>query len=94
MNNPNIKQNLVKLTAIVTVVIPTILLQAQSSQAIPLDPILDSAAKAFVQRLLGLPVDPRPEEPRAEVPAAPENPIVTDPVSVPTDTDIEIIGQN
>jgi hypothetical protein len=88
MNDHNFKQDIIKFTAIVAVVISTVLLQAQSSQAIPLDGVLDSAAKAFVQRLLGLPVD-QPEEPK-ENPATTESPDVSAPEAISTD----IVEQN
>ena len=34
-------------------ILPTVLLQAQSSQAIPLDGILDAAGRSFLQNLFG-----------------------------------------
>jgi hypothetical protein len=37
-------------------------MQAQSSQAIPLDDILDSAGKSFVQNLFGIPKKPADSE--------------------------------
>ncbi|WP_310489036.1 hypothetical protein [Chamaesiphon sp. VAR_69_metabat_338] len=96
MNNQNLKQNLVKLTAIVVLTLPTVLLQAQTSQAIPLDGILDSAGKAFVRALFNLPPEP-PEAPKevitTEVIATPDNSNVTDPGSISTDT-TDIVIQN
>ena len=67
MNDQNIKPNLVKIIAIAAVVLPTVLLQAQSSQAIPLDGILDSAGKSFIQNLLGTPA---PKSAESQQPAA------------------------
>ena len=63
MSNQNIKPNLVKIIAIAAVILPTVLLQAQSSQAIPLDGILDSAGKSFVQNLFGGAPAQKPVEP-------------------------------
>ncbi|PSB56413.1 hypothetical protein C7B77_11945 [Chamaesiphon polymorphus CCALA 037] len=48
--------------AIVAITLATILMQAQSSQAIPLDEILDSAGKSFVQQLFGRPVEKKQEQ--------------------------------
>lgn len=56
------KQNLVKVVAISAAIGSSILLQAQSSQAIPLDDILDSAGKSFVQQLLGRPEQKKPAQ--------------------------------
>jgi hypothetical protein len=53
VNNQNRIPNLVKIIAIAAVTLPTVLMQAQSSQAIPLDGILDSAGKSFIQNLFG-----------------------------------------
>jgi hypothetical protein len=65
VNNQSIKPNLVKIIAIVSVIVPTILLQAKSSQAIPLDGILDSAGKSFLQNLFGGAPAQKPVEPEA-----------------------------
>ena len=56
------KKNLLKVVAISAAIGSSILLQAQSSQAIPLDDILDSAGKSFVQQLLGRPEPKKPEQ--------------------------------
>ncbi|WP_295620212.1 hypothetical protein [Chamaesiphon sp. GL140_3_metabinner_50] len=56
------KQNLFKVVAISAAIGSSILLQAQSSQAIPLDDILDSAGKSFVQQLLGRPEAKKPDQ--------------------------------
>jgi hypothetical protein len=56
------KQNLVKVVAISAAIGSSILLQAQSSQAVPLDNILDSAGKSFVQQLFGRPEEKKPEQ--------------------------------
>jgi hypothetical protein len=68
MNNQNVKQNLFKFMAVAAVISSTVLLQAQSSQAIPLDGILDSAGKSFVQNLFGIPAEKpaEPQQPAAE----------------------------
>jgi hypothetical protein len=59
--------------AIVAVTLPTVLMQAQSSQAIPLDGILDSAGKSFVQNLFGI-GSQKPAEPAQKPSDASENP--------------------
>jgi hypothetical protein len=66
------KQNLFKIMAISVIILPTVLLQAQSSQAIPLDGILDSAGKSFIQNLFGIAPAPKPAEPEPAA-AEPEN---------------------
>jgi hypothetical protein len=91
MKNQRAKNNLIKIMAVAAVVVPTVLLQAQSSQAIPLDGILDSAGKAFVRGLFNLPPE-QPEAPK-EVTAVPDNSNVPDPASVSTET-TDIIEQN
>lgn len=67
MNNQTAKKNIVKIMTIAAVILPAVLLQAQSSQAIPLDGILDSAGKAFVRGFFGLPAE-NPQE--SQQPAA------------------------
>ena len=62
MSNQNVKFNLVKVVAIAAVILPTVLLQAQSSQAIPLDGILDAAGKSFLINLFGGAAAPKPAE--------------------------------
>ncbi|WP_309745481.1 MULTISPECIES: hypothetical protein [unclassified Chamaesiphon] len=64
MNNQTAKKNIVKIMAIAAVILPTVLLQAQSSQAIPLDGILDSFGKAFVRGFFGLPAENPQESPQ------------------------------
>lgn len=59
--------------AIAAVILPTVIMQAQSSQAIPLDGILDSAGKSFVQQLFGI-SSPKPAEPAQKPTDASENP--------------------
>jgi hypothetical protein len=67
------KQNLVKVVAISVAIGSSILLQAQSSQAIPLDDIFDSAGKSFVQQLLGRPEQKKPEQKQPAEPADANN---------------------
>jgi hypothetical protein len=76
MNNKQMFSSLVKVMAIAAVTIPTVLMQAQSSQAIPLDDILDSAGKSFVQNLFGRPDKPKETEQKTD----------TDPAGNTTDT--------
>ena len=64
MNNQTAKKNIVKIMAIAAVILPTVLLQAQSSQAIPLDGVLDSLGKTFVRRLFNLPAENPQESPQ------------------------------
>ncbi len=63
------KQNIVKVVAISAAIVSSIVLQAQSSQAVPLDDILDSAGKSFVQQLFGRPEPKKPEQKQPAEPA-------------------------
>jgi hypothetical protein len=67
MSNPTRRSQLIKTIAIAAMILPTVLLQAQSSQAIPLDDILDAAGKSFLQKLFG---GGAPNKPAESAPAA------------------------
>ena len=62
MPHPTRRSHLVKTIAIAAMILPTVLLQAQSSQAFPLDGILEAAGKSFLQNLFGGGAQNKPAE--------------------------------
>ena len=92
MTYPINKQHLFRIAIISAVVLPSILLQAEKSQAIPIELLLDSAGKAILQNIFRVPVEqPTEQQPSIDEDTSP----TTDEISnLPATEDSEATSVN